>query len=742
MPDVSDDTAPVPDSAPREPDIIQIKDRYYILAASAMADDQHRVLKQGETFAVFDPYGDIKPIGLHEEGLYHEGTRFLSTLMLRLGAERPLLLSSTVKEDNAVFMADLTNPDIEDVNGEVVVPRGTLHIERSSVLWNGVCHERLRLRNYSAAATRTTISLDFAADFVDIFEVRGTRRQSRGEMQPAEVDAGAGRVSLAYQGLDAVARRVVIRIHPVPTLLTSQHAELEVELAPHAEAIYDISFACEIGAAPRVLGRYEAALESSQQDLAELRNGTCQIYSSNESFNNWVNRSYADVFMMVTQLPQGLYPYAGVPWFSTVFGRDGLITAMECLWINPDLARGVLGFLASTQAEEEKPEQDAEPGKILHETRGGEMAALGEIPFGRYYGSIDSTPLFVMLAAAYFERTGDRAFVDQLWPHIERALLWIDSYGDRDGDGFVEYAKRTPSGLDQQGWKDSHDSVFHADGSDATGPIALAEVQGYVYAAKTGAANLAETLGHPERAAELRRQAQALRDNFARSFWLDDLGTYALALDGRKRPCRVRASNAGQCLWTGIALPEHAGCIAQTLLRTESFSGWGIRTLAEGEPRYNPMAYHNGSVWPHDNALIAQGFSRYQLREAANMVLSAMFDVSLFTDMQRLPELFCGFPRRAGTGPTLYPVACAPQAWAAGAVFMLLQASLGLEVRGDRGQVRFTYPILPPFLQEVRLYNLKVGAGSVDLLIRSQREQGAGISILRKEGRVEVAILQ
>ncbi|RUL87770.1 amylo-alpha-1,6-glucosidase [Tautonia sociabilis] len=728
--------------------IIRFKNRYYIQASSALADDRNRVLKQGETFAVFDQYGDIKPIGLHEEGIYHEGTRHLSALILRLGRCRPMLLSSTIKEDNAVLEVDLTNPDIvstEDTNRNgddqgVEVTRGSLHVFRRTLLWEGVCYQRISVRNYGLMTVETSLALDFSADFVDIFEVRGTRRSRRGTLLDPVVEGGLAR--LGYRGLDGVTRWTTIAVRPAPAHIDGGHLELQVKLSPGEETTFDLTISCSSGDPSPPLLRFEDALGEADRAIDRLRRDAARVDSSNEAFNHWINRSYADIFMMVSPLPGGPYPYAGVPWFSTTFGRDGIITALECLWLYPELARGVLAFLASTQADAEIPEQDAEPGKILHEARGGEMAALGEIPFGRYYGSIDSTPLFVWLAAAYLERTGDLPFLQSLWPNIDRALRWIDDFGDRDGDGFVEYQRRTPNGLEQQGWKDSHDSVFHADGSAAEPPIALCEVQGYVYAAKFGASGIAQQLGLSGRAVELAEQAKALRDRFERAFWLDDLGTYALALDGRKRPCRVRSSNAGHCLATGIAAEAHAPIVAETLLSDRSFSGWGIRTLDAAEVRYNPMSYHNGSIWPHDNAMIAQGFARYGLRDAALRVLTGLFDASMFVDLQRLPELFCGFPRRPGTGPTLYPVACAPQAWAAASVFALLQAALGLRVKGHRNQVRFRYPILPEFLSQVRIRDLRVGQGRVDLILRRHHDQDVGVDIVRKDGPVEIAIVK
>ncbi|HEY3347267.1 MAG TPA: amylo-alpha-1,6-glucosidase, partial [Nitrospirota bacterium] len=467
----------------------------------------------------------------------------------------------------------------------------------------------------------------------------------------------------------------------------------------------------------------------------------CRIISPSRRFNNLIDRSHADLHMLETKTKYGPYPYAGIPWFSTVFGRDGIITSMEALWINPEIAKGVLHYLASTQSDEDDPDNDAEPGKILHESRLGEMAMSGEIPFKRYYGSIDSTPLFVMLAGMYYQRTADKEMAKTLWPNVERALEWMDNYGDIDGDGFIEYRRRSPNGLVNQGWKDSYDSVSHSDGSDAEPPIALCEVQGYAYAAKRYASELAFVLGKADKAEGLRRGARELKERFNDTFWCDEIGTYAMALDGKKRLCRIKTSNAGHCLFTKVASDSHARQICRGLMARDMFSGWGIRTLGSEEVLYNPMSYHNGSIWPHDNALIAQGLAEYGFKDETCSVLTGMYDTSMHVDLNRLPELFCGFHKREGQGPTLYPVACSPQAWASAAIFMLLQACLGLGINAPRRQVRFDKPTLPDMLASLTIENLKVGDASVDLSLLRQ-EEDVGVHILRRHGELEVLVVK
>jgi glycogen debranching enzyme len=391
------------------------------------------------------------------------------------------------------------------------------------------------------------------------------------------------------------------------------------------------------------------------------------------------------------------------------------------------------------QAETESDAQDAQPGKILHETRGGEMAAIGEVPFGRYYGSIDSTPLFLMLGGAYLQRTADVEQIRALWPHFERALEWIDRYGDCDGDGFVEYARQTDRGLANQGWKDSHDAVFHADGSMAEAPIALCEVQGYVFAAKRAAATMARALGLDDSARALEDQAESLRQRFEDTFWCEELGTYALALDGRKRPCRVPSSNAGQVLYTGIASPERARRVGEALMSETGFSGWGVRTIASTASRYNPMSYHNGSVWPHDNSLVAAGLARYGMRGHAARILGGLFDASLHFDLHRLPELFCGFVRHPGESPTLYPQACSPQAWAAAAPLLCIQACLGLEVHGPESRVCLVNPVMPAFLDQLRIRGIRLPEGRMDIVV-TRHEADVGVRLMRREGEAELVV--
>ena len=713
-----------------------VQEQYAVIAATERVVAPLRVLKAGDTFAVFDQRGDILAT---QAGLYSSGTRFLSCWELFLYQTRPLFLSSTITDDNTLFVADLTNTDIYD--GEhVALAHGEIHVSRARVLSEGCCFDRFRITSYARHPLTMPLTLRFDSDFADVFEVRGTRRARRGERLP---DVRTGRAyALRYRGLDAVERGSRLQFSHQPDVLEDRLATFSVRLEPHATHELDVSITYQPGeGGGGGASEFEVALARARATSMRRAQDGCVIESSHPALSRWIRRSTSDLHVMLTDTPFGTYPYAGIPWFSTPFGRDGIITAFELLWADPSLARGVLTFLAATQATTHDDANDAQPGKIVHELRSGEMAALREVPFGRYYGTADATPLFVALAYAYYERTADAAFIDALWPHLEAALDWMRTGGDPDGDGFVEYARRSASGLIQQGWKDSHDSVFHADGTLAEAPIALCEVQGYAYAAWMGASLLATMRGDTGRADEWRSRAERLRADFDVAFWCEELGTYALALDGHKRPCRVRTSNPGHCLFTGIASAERARRVAATLMDSQSFSGWGVRTLARGQARYNPMSYHNGSVWPHDNAIIAAGLARYDLTAAATRILESILDLSAAVDLHRLPELICGFDRQSGEYPTLYPVACAPQAWAAGAVYLLLQSCLGLRIDGAAQRVSFVRGTLPQGVDWLRITKLRVGEATVDLLLE-RHPHDVGLTVLQRDGAVEVIVVK
>lgn len=721
-------------------EIIQLKDQFYVLATSALADQRTRVLRGGESFGVFDVYGNIQPIGSGVQGLYDGATRFLSYFDLSMSGVHPLLLSSTVKSDNTLLTVDMMNRGGDEPGGHEALS-GTLHIFRSKFLWNRVVYERLRIANFGSKPVPLTVTYRYKADFADIFEIRGTKRARRGEFLPPEISEDS--VLIGYRGLDGVIRRTRVKASPKPSRISEQALSFRTIVEPREKKTLFLSVACEYERASTAVAvpSYRAAYARMNQAHLQERGNDTLIQTSNAQFNQWLERSYADLHLMISRTPYGPYPYAGVPLFNTIFGRDGLIAALQALWVNPEIARGVLAYLASTQATSAQDDQDAEPGKILHEVRAGEMVTLGEVPFRRYYGSADSTPMFLILAGEYLERTGDRDFIRSIWPNLHHAALWLEKWGDIDGDRFVEYQRRNPKGLQNQGWKDSFDSVFHDDGRLADTPIALCEIQAYAYAARLKTAAIADVFGEARWAAELRAKAESLRQAFESTFWCEKISTYALALDRDKRQCAIRSSNAGHALFGGIASPERAWRVALTLLGTKMFSGWGVRTIASCEPRYNPMSYHDGSIWPHDNALIVDGLCRYGFKDMANRIFVSLFEAALAMDQYRLPELFCGFLRRPGEGPTLYPVACSPQAWASGSVLMMLKSVLGLSLHAATKQVRFYYPELPQCLDWVRLKNLRVADGSVDLQIE-RHSHGVGVTVLEKRGAIEINLIK
>ena len=695
-----------------------------------------RSLKHDDTFIVLDSHGDIGASAGGPDGLFNADTRYLARLELVLDEVQPLLLGSNLRDDNSALTVDLTNPDVYR-NGRIGLPKDMLHIVRTIFLWRGTAYQRIGLQNHGESPASFDLTLLFDNDFADLFEVRGEKRPRRGTGSSKLL--GPADVALEYNGLDDRLRGTALHFDPRPTRLAVNAATYHFDLASQQISSLFVAVSCNKPAAVKPVAFFRGLL-AHRREMRRSTMGATSIETSNNIFNEVLCQSMADLNMLMTDTPQGRYPYAGIPWYSTTFGRDGIITALQMLWIDARVARGVLKRLAFYQASTVDALADAEPGKILHEMRGGEMAALREVPFAQYYGSVDATPLFVMLAGLYVERTGDDETLAELWPAIEAALQWIDGAGDPDRDGFVEYQRASEQGLANQGWKDSYDAIFHADGRLAEGYIALAEVQGYVFAAKQLAARCALRLGKRDAARRLEAEGRQLAERFEEAFWCEELGTYALALDGAKQPCKVRTSNAGQLLFSGMVRPDRARRVAADLMRPHFFTGWGIRTVARGEARYNPMSYHDGSIWPHDNALIALGLARYGVKHAVEQVFKGLFDAATYMDLRRLPELFCGFRREKQRGPTLYPVACAPQAWASATPFTLLEAALGLEFDVQRGEIRLRNPRLPAFLNEVILRELQLGQSSVDLRVRRHGEE-VSLEVLRTHGRIQVSIV-
>jgi glycogen debranching enzyme len=721
-----------------------------------------QVLKHGNLFMLTDQFGDIHADsrGL---GLYRDDSRLLSCSVIRVSGARPVALQGSTGA-NYRGVIQLTNPTLDRNPDDKITPgQGLvgkkLGITRERLLSNDALEERIRIVNFAEHDETVDVVLEMGEDSADIFEVRGYER-ARGTLLPvATTDT---RVTFRYDGLDHRRRRTHVAFSESATVEavqpgdpTDQGGTIRLRwvwpLAAGAdhELVWTVwSSVSQLPEAERETTQVQlfpetprvAADEGSAAYHAWTRSTTA-VAADHELFNLTIARSLADIRLLVNDGPRPgeRYVAAGVPWFTTLFGRDSIIVALQTLAFRPQIAVETLDVLAALQATEVDDWRDAEPGKILHELRRGETALDGELPHSPYYGSVDSTPLFLILLGATYDWTGDESIVDRLWPNALAALKWIDEWGDRDGDGFVEYERRSPRGLLNQGWKDSGDAIRDRNGNQMTAPIALAEVQGYVFDAKRRMAALARLRSDDELATRLEADAEKLRARFEEAFWVEDQRYYAMALDADKNQADALGSNAGQCLWSGIVSPQRARDVADRLLGPAMFSGWGIRTYGGGQPGYTPFGYHTGTVWPHDNSLAAAGLKRYGFQDEANRLVGSVFEAAQqFSDF-RLPELFCGFQREGAAMPVPYPVACSPQAWSAGASFLFLQTMLGLKAHADRRELELLRPHLPDWLGKVTITNLRVGDASCDLLFHRWRGTTSA-EVLRKVGDLSVTI--
>jgi glycogen debranching enzyme len=695
-------------------------------------------VKEGETFLYTDLEGNLDHGGDFGLGLFSRDTRFLSHFRMTISGRAPVLLSSSA-ERGYLSHVDLTNPDLYE--GEAVaVPQQTLNIRRIRAV-NERLFERVRVKNYNASAVELALEFSFAADYADIFEVRGMADESRPPPEPPSIDGS--RIIFSALGRDGVRRSTVIEFTSDPDEMRVDsdivHTTFRLRLGANQTRLVGMTIDAIIGETTQPSTEFDVAVHELRRSYEDWERASTQLITDNEQFNELLDRSLRDLRALYTITPDGGVLAAGIPWYVTLFGRDALIASHQILSINPRPAREALQLLASHQGDQIDDWRDEEPGKILHEVRQGELARAGIVPHTPYYGSVDSTPWFLILLAQYFRWTGDAELARSLMPNVDAALRWIDEYGDLDGDGFVEYRTRSARGIRNQGWKDSHDAIVHTDGRLAEPPIALSEVQAYVYLAKSRIADVYLALGDEARAQRLVAEAEQLRRRFNDAFWMEDERYMAAALDADKRQVATIMSNPGHALYCGILDDDKAALVAKRLLAPDMFSGWGIRTMSKSAAAYNPMSYHNGSVWPHDNALIAAGLKRYGFVRSTNRVATALFDAAIQADYLRLPELFCGFTRRTPNRPVSYPVACSPQAWAAGSPFLMLQAMLGISARAHENLLTVNKPHLPTWLNTVEVRNLSVGASRISLVFRREAEI-TSFSLLSREGDVRVVM--
>ncbi len=670
-------------------------------------------LIDGKTFSATNVGGDIHPPGSPDVGFFHDDTRFLSQLELRIGGHRTVVLSSST-EKTFSSQIELTTGNIT-LRDSFDLPENTVHIRREQLLASEILFDRLTFENFNLTPVDFVVELIFDADFVDVFQVRGVARQKHGQYFKPIVSRD--HIAFYYRGLDGVMRQTAIKLSPQPAEIRDRTARWDLHLEPLKE------LQLEAWITPSVEGQESRALNFDLNHQLRHRRATFARWESNSSsfetendvFDEMLKTGIGDFHAL--QIPDGEQHIiaAGIPWFATMFGRDSIIAAYQSLSLNPQLAVDTLRVLARYQGKEYNDWRDEEPGKIAHEYRDGEMTRDGEMPFGPYYGSIDATPLFLILLSETFNWTADDQLVEELLPNAYAALEWIDKYGDLDGDGFVEYLRRSPKGLINQGWKDSWDANMHRDGSIAQPPIALCEVQGYVYDAKFRMSSLLRNFGDVKTADRLKREAADLARRFDKAFWIPSRGFYAMALDAEKRPLEVISSNPGHLLFTRIINKDRARIVANRLMRDDMFSGWGWRTMSEAERVFNPLSYHRGSVWPHDNSIIAHGMAVNEMRQGALRVLTSMFQAALSFRDYRLPELFCGVQRREFDKPVHYPVSCSPQAWASGAIFLMLSSVLGLRPSAPRKELNIINPELPDWLEHLHIRKLRVGSSRVGL---------------------------
>lgn len=738
------------------------------------------VLKRGNLFAVTNRLGDVQPPGARDQGAYFEDTRFLSMLKLTM-AGGPAVCLSTQSSSEYTSQIDLTVTSTE-FGGVFADPVNFLHLRREQLIDEQFI-ERLTFTNFLVHDVDYWIEYEFAADFADQFEVRGARRRGRGTHFAPRVEKD--RVVFCYQGRDDVLYRSEIRFSRPPDELAETRARFNFHLAPNETAGIELLAAPSIHLmsnegrtvreqadlhrrsesprtplvveepesgwiypgseqvrAPPRPRRFEERLSSARAEYEAFAQASTSLRSDDEVFNRTLKQAVADLKALQIQWDGRKVISAGIPWYASPFGRDALITGFQSLLVNPEVARDALLFLAAHQGKTTDAFREEEPGKILHEIRRGELARCGEVPHTPYYGSVDATPLFIVLFTEYLQWTDDRATGEQLLPAAEAAMRWIEEHGDKDGDGFVEYQRVTERGLQNQGWKDSRDGVPHLDGTLAKAPIALVEVQGYCIDARRRLARLYRQLGRREEASRLVATAQKIARRLDEAFWVEKTGSYALALDGDKRRVETVTSNQGHLLFSRVVPDERARRVARSLMGPDSFSGWGIRTLAQGQRPYNPLSYHNGTVWPHDNSMIAMGLSHYGMQKHAVQLLSALTETARHFRHQRLPELFCGMGSSGQALPVSYPVSCSPQAWASGAFFLLLRACLGLYPNAPQKSLKIVNPQLPPWMKELTLQRFAVGPSRVTVKF-TRTGEGCFAAITEAEGpplsvRIEV----